>query len=67
MLQHPKYDFHQINSNQAILNLPDVAIQSLTVEGKLFDEDFLTVKPFVCTYEQLVDFMVVEPESRDGK
>ena len=67
VLHHSKYDFHQINSNQAILNLPNSPDQTLTIEGKLFDEDFLTVKPYVCTYEQLVDFMVVEPESRDGE
>ena len=67
VLQHSEYAFHQINSNQAILNLPDPSVQAVTIEGKLFDEDFSTVQPYICTYEQLVDFMVVEPETRDGK
>ena len=67
LLEHPKYSITQINTNQAVLNLPnDFAEKSITLEGKLFGEQFERVTPYMCTYEQLVRFMVEEPESRNG-
>ena len=67
LLQHEQYSIHQINKQQAVMTLPrDFTEQSVTIEGKLFDQDFASVTPYVCTYQQLVDFMVVETEPRDG-
>ena len=67
LLKHEQYSIHQINKHQAVMNLPsNFAEQSVTIEGRLFGQEFSSVTPYMCTYQQLIDFMVVETEPREG-